>query len=224
MVNRGLVTFLLSIYANFTLPNLSLIGKTILASTLIEECRKKSTTGIVFFYCKHEDPSRNNFIAFARSILLQCCCLNTQLVPLILERSLESKTNILQSAKLAKELLGVAVESFGQLCMVIDGLDECPRAATREIVTWIRNLCNNGGNDNSGKFRCCFFSQDDHDIGQLLKGFPSYEILAKENKADIIHYCDIRTKEISDTFGLSVDDTRSIVDLVSEKANGMLRL
>ncbi len=73
------------------------VGKTILASLLIEEARKLPGVQVVFFYCKHGDSQRNTFLAVARSILLQLLRHNGSLLSYLFEAACTSGENSLDS-------------------------------------------------------------------------------------------------------------------------------
>ncbi|KAF2815322.1 uncharacterized protein BDZ99DRAFT_516056 [Mytilinidion resinicola] len=196
-------------------------GKTILASALIEECRRQPHSAVAFFYCKHGDPARDNFIGFARSIIFQFTKLNSSLLPFVLEKESSSGTDSLRSSKIAKEILAAAVESFGDLILVIDGLDECIKSQKNEIVSWALSVIASAETDDSRNLRCCFLSQDDNDTGRLLKALPTFKITDKHNSQDISHFCRRRANEIGQNFGLLPQDVQSLAECVAGKADGM---
>jgi len=196
------------------------LGKTILASKLIEECRRNPHATIAYFYCKHEDPSRDSFIAFARSIISQLTRLNPSLLPFVLQVRTTSGTTSLQSSKLAKEILNTSVESFDNLILVIDGLDECIKAQKDEIVSWIKFAVASAETDDSRILRCCFLSQEDNDTGKLLKGFPTFRITEQHNNQDILHFCERGAAEIGQNFGLVPQEVQSLRDCVAKNADG----
>ncbi|KAF2492844.1 ankyrin [Lophium mytilinum] len=196
-------------------------GKTILASALIEECRRQPHSAAAFFYCKHGDPARDNFIGFARSFIFQLTKLNSSLLPFVLEKESSSGTDSLRSSKIAKEILAVAVESFDDLTIVIDGLDECVKSQKAEIVSWIRSVVASAETDDSRNLRCCFLSQDDNDTGRLLKGLPTFKITAEHNNHDISRFCRRRANEIGQNFGVLPQDVQNLAECVAGKADGM---
>lgn len=127
-----------------------LLGKTVLASVVIEEARRLADTTVVFFYCKFGDELRNIFISVARGIVSQI--LKSQILryrsnkpnayeSLLLyidEKVSGSGETILTSSKLAKELLETAFKSCQKMYIVLDGLDECNREERKEISAWFR--------------------------------------------------------------------------------------
>ncbi|ORY19419.1 hypothetical protein BCR34DRAFT_128195 [Clohesyomyces aquaticus] len=197
-------------------------GKTILASSLVEKCRHQHPS-VVFFYCKHGDPDRNNFIGFARSIISQLSQLNPLLPAFIFEKQSTSGVDSLRSSKLAKELLAVAIETFDILKIVIDGLDECVKSQKEEISSWVRGsvASASAAEDGSKNLWCCILSQDDNDTGRLLKGFTTFTITEQHNNGDILNFCRRRANEIRDDFGLLPQDVQTLAECVSGNADGM---
>lgn len=104
--------------------------------------------------------------------------------------------------------------------MIIDGLDECPKSAKAPITSFFRSMVASVNGNKSGALRCCFFSQEDNDIGDLLKGIPLLTITSKRNKDDILFYCRAEGKRIQNQFELSNDETQAMVDDVSTRADG----
>ncbi|KAH7110085.1 hypothetical protein B0J11DRAFT_448466, partial [Dendryphion nanum] len=197
------------------------VGKTILASTLIEKCRSQSNTVVAYFYCRHADPSRNSFLGLAQSLILQFTRSNPSLLPYIVNIQATSDTTSLQSAKIAKEVLGVAVASFENLILIVDGLDECSKAGKKEIVEWIRASILLAKDDNSRNLRCCFFGQEDNDAGKLLKGIRNFQLTEKHNRNQITSYCESRAKSIGEDFDLSAQDIQNLTSSVCKNTDAL---
>ena len=202
------------------LLNDAFVGKTILASALIEKCRSQPNSPVAFFYCKHKDNTRDNFVAFARSIISQLSKLNPLLDPFILDTASSRGTNVLQSPETAKEILNVALESFAGLRLIIDGLDECSKSQKEKISSWTQSAFPPLQSDSSAPPRCCFVSQHDNDTGRLFKSFATFEIKEHHNRQDIENYCKAQATEISADFSLSSDDVKRLREAVTKKADG----
>ena len=175
---------------------------------------------MVYFYCRHGDPSRDNFIALAQSLTFQFTKLKPSLLPFVLEMQAASGTRSLRSPKIAKEILATAVESFDNLTLIIDGLDECIKSQKDEIVSWIRSAINTAETDSSRNLRCCILGQEDNDTGRLLKNLPTFKITKQHNSDDISRYCRHRANTIGQDFGLSPQDIPNLSEHVSRKADG----
>lgn len=175
---------------------------------------------MAYFYCKHGDPSRDNFIGLAQSLTFQFTRLNPSLLPFVLEMQAASGTNSLRSPKIAKEILATAVESFDNLILIIDGLDECIKSQKDEIVSWVRSAVAFAETNSSKNLRCCFLSQEDNDTGRLLKGLPAFKITEQHNSEDISRYCRHRANDIGQDFELSPQDVLKLSECVARNADG----
>ncbi|OJD34180.1 zinc finger protein [Diplodia corticola] len=196
-------------------------GKTILASVIIEKCRSIPTAAVAYFYCKHDRPDRNNFVAFSCSLILQLSYLMPSLQAFIVEKMSSSGTEKLRSPKTAKEILEVAFKAVDCFFLIIDGIDECPKAQKNEIGSWARSSFSSSLSNQSESLRCCFLSQDDKETGRLFKAYPTLRITTQHNNEEIAHYCRTQVQEIGTTFRLQPEDIRGLAALVCEKADGM---
>lgn len=104
--------------------------------------------------------------------------------------------------------------------MVIDGLDECARPVKREITSWIRSTVTSVDENDSWKLCCCVISQDDKDIGRLLRGAPSLKITKKHNSYEILRLCHRRASDIDQAFGLGPQQAQQLAKQVAEKVDG----
>ncbi|KAH0537608.1 hypothetical protein FGG08_005600 [Glutinoglossum americanum] len=196
-------------------------GKTVLASLLIDECRKIPTICVAFFYCKYEDPQRNSFVAIARSILLQLLHHKKTLLSYIYEKAFTGGGSSLESLELAQELLKVALMAFDRVYLVIDGLDECRKTEKMLISTWFQSMVNSVSADDPLNLRCLFIGQVDNDTSHLLNAIPTLQITSAHNSEDIANYCKVWAGKIREKFELSSVDTESLVTTVSARADGM---
>ena len=199
------------------------LGKTVLASLLVEECRKLPSVNVYFFYNKYGDPKRNNLLAVLRSILKQMLRTDSALTAYVCEVASNSGRTTLDNEELAREIFDVAVSAFNDpQYLILDGLDECPMTEKALITSFFRSMVAAANDRKPGALRCCFFSQDDNDLGGLLKGIPILTITSSHNKDDILNYCEAEGKSIQDTFELGDDETRVMVEDVSIAADGNL--
>lgn len=196
------------------------LGKTVLASLLIDECRRLSSTKTAFFYCKNNDPIRNSAIAVFRGLLLQLSIQNPLLVSYLYEVASASGRPILDDPTRAKETLAVVLDSFDSIYLVVDGLDECPKVEKTAIVTWLLATTRSGLGAGTSFPRCCLFSQDDNDMEGLLKGSPKLNITSQHNQNDILVYCSSLAEKMRIKFELSEDEVNDVSTTVSEQADG----
>ena len=102
---------------------------------IIDAARALQGSTVAFFYCKHGDGERNSFIGVARSILAQIHVQNPHLLPYFHEQASISGDAMLTSTSVAKEMLGIAIESCEKLYIIIDGVDECKPKERKEVST-----------------------------------------------------------------------------------------
>ncbi|KAL3475095.1 hypothetical protein BJX99DRAFT_259710 [Aspergillus californicus] len=202
-----------------SIPMLWLTGKTILASVMIEELEKLSTT-IIFFYCKHGDQMRNSFLSIARGLLGQLVTLNKPLLPHFYECAAGSATDSHLSISRAQELLSLALSSLPSVYIVIDGIDECPPEESRMIIPWFQKEIESI-NSGSADARCLLISQDDHICQKLLKDTPTLRVSKDNNMSDIRVYCDTLSESWVDKFNISDPRRREVVESIVNNASGM---
>lgn len=203
-----------------------LVGKTILASLLVEEARKLQSVTVVFFYCKYHDPQRDSFLAVARSLLWQLLRhdgklqQDNDLLAFFYENVAASGDESLQSIKLAKDMLTIAIQKFDKVYIILDGLDECPVKEKKLISSWFCDVVDGCYDTEAEAMRCLFISQDDNDCGKLLGRLPTVKVLRSDNNSDILAFCHSWEKQIQLKFCLSEPEVQFIGTEVTKRADG----
>jgi hypothetical protein len=142
----------------------------------------------------------------------------------------------LQQPELAKDLLRVAVCTYNNVFIVIDGLDECLKQEKKSIFSWIQSVVSPNEERHPrhqdttdalddlepSLVRCLVVSQEDSESSRLLKGYPILKIVSSDNYADIKAYCkawesSIRSKHPSVKFD---GGNNSITSNVLKRAGG----
>jgi len=160
-------------------------------------------------------------MAVLRSILAQMLSADSALTPYVFEVASKSGSNNLDNEEIAREIFDIAISAFNDpVYLILDGLDECPKAEKAPITSFFRSVVAAANDRKPGALRCCFFSQDDNDMGELLKGIPILTITSRHNKDDIFNYCKAQGKLIQDKFDLGDDETRAMSEGVSTAADG----
>jgi hypothetical protein len=144
------------------------------------------------------------------------------LLSYLFEEACTSGESLLESSKLAKEMLEVALKTFDKIYLIIDGLDECKKDEKILISTWFQSTINNESVDDPARLRCLFISQDDNDTCKLFKNVPTFQITSADNREDIAHFCMAWARKIQEKFELSTGDTDSLMTTVSSGADGEL--
>ena len=197
------------------------IGKTILASLVIEEAQKlKPTPTVLFFYCKHKNSERDNFNAVARSLLAQLLKQDRDMLPYFYERCCESGEAVLDSRALIEELLKLAFDNCKSAYIILDGLDECARDERKEITQWFRKLVEDLPTSEPERLRCLFVSQDDGVARKDFSGLANIKIKSEDNKHDINLYSRIEADKLKLTFNLAEERAAGIASTVANSVEG----
>lgn len=207
-----------------TLTNqLYVIGKTVLASIMIDDCLKIQSKCTIWFYFKNGDMQKDSFLSFACSVISQLLEKNTDLLPYVHGEMCRKGKRALSSESLAKELLELMIRNSGEVCIVVDGLDECSKVERRKVIEWMRLVIEPSQHSTSDYIQCVFISQRDGITAKALRDVPSLQINTKNTHNDIFAFVSSRGLDIKNKFHLSDETMQSIVQLVMEKAGGKLR-
>ena len=197
------------------------IGKTVLASLIIDEARKFPNATTIFFYCKHTDDQRNGFLTVAKSLLSQIFAQQDLLTQYFSEEASKSTEAILSSSATAAELLKIALSSCKTVYMILDGLDEYSRDDRKELISWIQEVVSSLPKTDLGTIRCLFVSQEDGAARKDLFNVSQIKMTPAENKADIEAFCEKWHKKIEEKFG-PLEKEHHVKNVVSARAQGTL--
>ncbi|KAI9448408.1 hypothetical protein H4582DRAFT_2051866 [Lactarius indigo] len=170
------------------------VGKTVLASTVIEWIRNPPISGkraaVAFFYCEHDSPKKHDPQSLLATLLHQVLRQlpagpwdGLELDPFSTAHSLE---NLCSSLRIACNYL----ERTRPVFLVIDALDECDRATREELLPLLISL----GHDS----RLLLTSRNEEDIWNALKGFPLIAITDQDVKNDIHQYVSRKVRLVGD--------------------------
>ncbi|KAJ5768868.1 hypothetical protein N7520_003427, partial [Penicillium odoratum] len=200
-------------------------GKTILASFVVEEARKLATKPtVLFFYCKHDDPEHDNFLALARGILAQILHQDKDLLLYFYQERCNSKEAVLAVPDQVRRLLTFAFQNCKNAYIILDGLDECKRDDRKDIVQWFIKLVESLPVSESSRLRCLFTSRDD---GPGRKDFENIDILTirqQDTQGDLQRYCQFQAERLKDKLWLSPDRAQEISLIVSQRAGALFLL
>jgi hypothetical protein len=200
------------------------IGKTVLASRIIDECHSVAHIRTTFFYCQHTDDERNAFVAVARTMLSQLVVGNDLLLQLIYERATKSSEASLTSIQTAKELLDTALKTYDKTrktYIVIDGLDEYDREDRKEISAWFKEQVRNVPTKDLGQLRCLFISQDDGYARKDMSDCSSLKLKVELTHHDIEAYCKMWHQRIEERFKALDPKEHNISEMVTARAQGI---
>lgn len=195
------------------------LGKTILASIVIDEARRIAGATVAFFYCKHGEETRNSFLSVARSILAQVLDQNPHLLPYFHERASISSDVLLTSTEVAKEMIQTALSSCEKTYVIIDGLDECGRGDRREITSWFQTVVEALPVTEMDSIRCLFVGQDDEVDLDGFRNLPTIKI-TDENRDDLKDFATVWHQRIENKFGTLQSKNYNISNIISARAQG----
>lgn len=199
------------------------LGKTILASSIVEQAQKLPTKPtVLFFYCKHDDPEHDNFLSLARGILAQILHQDKDLLTYFYEERTKSKEAVLSVPDQVRRLLALAFQRCKNTYIILDGLDECKRDDRKEIVQWFIRLVEKLPVNEPSRIRCLFTSRDDGAGRKDFDGMFSLSIRQEDMRGDLQHYCQYQADKLKTKLWLSLDKTQEISEIVFNRAGGKL--
>lgn len=198
------------------------LGKTVLASLVVEEAKKlESRPTILIFYFKQDDRERDNFLSMARALLAQILKQNPHILDYFYSKCCSSRGPVLNSRRDVEDLLSFAIRNCESAYIVLDGLDECYTKKERgEIVSWFRNLIENDPLEVHNGLHCMFISQQDS-ARKDYRDILSITADAGRNEEDIETFCKVRAENLVTKLQITVDKAYEIAKRVSAAAEGM---
>lgn len=156
-------------------------GKTILASSVIEESIRKagSEDAVAYFYCDYKNPETQDPVKILGSLARQIARQDEQsfdkLRPFYELHNCEERRSLIPTAEALHDLLVQMCVSFENIMILIDALDECGDSVNEvtELLASLQAL--------SVNVKTLFLSRDEHDIRTRLSGYPSLSIAAKSS-------------------------------------------
>lgn len=197
-------------------------GKSVLASYIIEECRKHPDVSVAYFYFAHRDPLRDNFFAMATTLAAQLMQDET-LVDYFHKAMRDSTSGLLPNKVEASTLLEFTLR-VRKTFVVLDGIDECSRDERKHICSWFRSVIDNLDRTKQDEIRCLFLSQEDGFAKKDLSMIPTFKMTPEHNKKDILSLSQATQARIETEFGGPCrlgPQGLSIADVVTGRANGM---
>ncbi|KAI8715820.1 NACHT domain-containing protein [Fusarium sp. LHS14.1] len=206
-------------------------GKTVLMSTVIERLlhERVAPNGqsfVGYFYFKHRQNETHN--AMLRAVLEQLLSQNPALSDHLFDKvSLLEGVNLRTTAQLER-LVETAIESYTNLYLVLDGLDECVKEEINKTLNWSLSLIDEKLRNSGSDLRIILSGQRDGVLDTKLVRQLSISLETSAHNENIRRYCELRCKEIAATFFESSpngEEAQSIKEriftLVTNEAKGM---
>lgn len=132
---------------------------------------------------------------------------------------------MLISEPLAKDLLETLLKNCQGLYIILDGLDECARGEEKKILEWFRSVMEVPTQSVATSCcpRCVFISQRDAITTRFLRDLPTIAITSSNSLHDITTFVSSWGRKIQEKFNISVDDEKTMNEMVVERAAGRSR-
>jgi len=174
-VTEGLTfqTWLISQNSKLWLSGIPGAGKTVIAASVIEEAMKKSsqTRAVAYFYCDYKDTEKQSPINILGSLASQLARQNEDAFSMLEELYRDYHPKNKTSGIMAPEPQALAIKicdmasCFEEVSIIVDGLDECGRTHTSEVVKFLVGLAS----EQSSNTRTLFLGRDEPEIRALLE-------------------------------------------------------
>lgn len=196
------------------------IGKTVIASLIIQEIENLDSVHLGFFYCKYSDNQKNSFTNVLRGILFQLVQQNEELLPYVYDACCSSSELTMDSQSLLKKLVETSLRSCPNTYIVIDGIDECEETEEKKIIAWFLAVSKNALKDSAETIRLLFISQRDKVTESLLTQAAVISLDSKHHQDDIEIYSRSCATKIQRKFGISEASAIEIGIAVAVQAQG----
>ncbi|KAL9025441.1 MAG: hypothetical protein Q9196_005738 [Gyalolechia fulgens] len=158
-------------------------GKTVLASTVIEEVLRGSSVNhaVAFFYCDYKDPETQKPHLILGSLIQQIAKQDEQSFEKVQtfcdRQNPECKADYNYDSYELRDLILDIVSCFDSATIVVDGLDECGSNMTdvTELLTSLHLA------DEETNMRTLFLSRDEVDVRQWLESYAKVAIAARSS-------------------------------------------
>lgn len=180
---------------------------------------------IAFFYCRHGNHEKDNFLVVMRSLISQLIQQDPEIAPLVYDKMSRTGGTTLVSRRDAQQFLEFVLTGSSatglKTYIVVDGLDECETNEMAAIVTTLTTLAHCFNAKSRGSFRLFFTSRNETAIRKLLKQATKLAIKPTDNQQDIKTYTHHWSLKIQEKFGLFDNQRQELEKSVISRANGM---
>jgi Cdc6-like AAA superfamily ATPase len=196
-------------------------GKTVLASTIIDEAisRSSESVAIAQFYCDYKDSITQDISTILSSLIKQLAFQSEDSFQILKEFHIrhnpKGKLPVPFTVPDLCQLFLDMAAPFNSVAIVVDALDECGKST-------VANVKHLASLHRGPAIKTLFLSRDEEDIRTVLSDYPEFSIAAQNS--DLRLYVTSQLEErISDGM-LTINDLElqaSIVDKLINRAAGM---
>jgi ankyrin repeat domain-containing protein 50 len=202
---------------------LKLLSRSNVLEHITTERALHKDVGICFAYYNYQSADFGD-VSLIISALIKQLCRKKDVVP---PGFLKLKQDAMDPSQLGNQdsFTTIATE-FGEVFLVIDALDECPKNDRHKILGFLSELANTRGHT---KMKIFVTSRREGDIAEEFEKLKTliFQIEAKNVAADILRYVGSETQRLRDGYNgkkLYVNSDalkEKIVRTLTEKADGM---
>lgn len=206
-----------------------MLGKSVLASVVIDEIQSRAGVDHAFFYCKDGDTERDSYTQILRALLSQLVSQTRDLIPYYYDEGIQSGEVSLKSKRLSEKLLDLALQNIRKGFVVVDGIDECPPSERKALLDHLIQLIDRCDVAFPGKVRFMVLSREEPDIKKLLAGCETLRITFRDTLEDINTYIKYQASRLESKFSeLETEDIdyikKSVLDRTDGKSSNPLAL
>lgn len=176
---------------------------------------------LAYFYCNYREESRRDSTSIFRAIVKQLCLADRKAqggLPkpvLSIYRKRQSDGNLLSPLDLQEStnLIIKLSSRFSQTTIIIDALDECNRETRVDLFRMLKKI-----HTSTNNMKIFLTGRCDGDILQMLHGFLSHYIEARDNTRDIMTY--VKTEIERCYQERQIQDLQLKAEIISALVNG----
>jgi NACHT domain len=158
-------------------------GKTVLASSVIEETLKRGNkdSAVAFFYCDYKNEASQEPVNVLGGLACHLARQNNECFQKLLEyyRACNPDGDLpkaCSTARLLSLILDMASE-FDDVAVIVDALDECGKQAVQVEVTELLSSLSNDGNN----IKTLFLSRNEQHLRDILTDYKEIPISARSS-------------------------------------------
>lgn len=178
---------------------------------------------LAYFYCNYREEARRDPTSIFRTLVKQLCLVDRKQVGGLPEPVLsiywkqQDDGSGPPDLNHSTDLIVKLSARFSQTTIIIDALDECNRETRIDLFRMLKNILNS-----TTHIRIFLTGRCDGDIHQMLDGFPSHYIEARDNTRDIKTYINAEIERCyQERQILDLELKSEIISALVNGANGM---
>lgn len=201
-------------------------GKTMMSTFLIEKIQERlrkhpEKTHLAFYFCKNADDDRNSAAGILRGLIYQILRQSKdKLIRHIVDPFKDKGQSLFEDVHALWDILISMAEanSFQELFLVIDGIDECREESREPLLHNIRSLANKGSTSSTMRFILC--GRPIVSFGPTSEAFRKIRIDTEKISDDLPRFIDARVNETAEEKGWPSHLTEDVREHLIRTAEG----